>query len=106
MLLYSFIHFSYFVENFAAIETNTFKLMGITYSNLCEFNEHIVNITNHAKFVSHLLFCTFCKDSEEFYKTLYVIYVRSIIEVNTSVWSPSHIRSINLVEDVQATVYT
>ena len=65
------------------------------------FDKHIVNITHHAKFVSHLLFCTFRNHSVAFYKTLYITYVRLFVEVNTLVWSLSHIHSINLVKHVQ-----
>ena len=69
MLLYSSIHFSYSVGNSVVIETNTFKDLGITYFNLYLFDEHIVNITYHAKFVSQLLFCTFRNHAVEFYKS-------------------------------------
>ena len=48
--------------------------------------------------ISHLLFYTFLNFSVEFYKTLYITYVRPIVEVNTLVWSLSQIYSINLVE--------
>ena len=81
MLFCSSIHLSYSVGNSAVTETNSFKDPSITYSNLYVFDEHIVNIYTNAKFVSHLLFCTFRNQSVEFYETLHATYVRPILKL-------------------------
>ena len=42
-----------------SVQVNSFKDLGITYSDSCCFNAHIVIIVKHAKYLSHLLFYTF-----------------------------------------------
>ena len=60
-----------------------------------------ISLVKHAKYPSHLLFCTFRNHSPLFYIHLFITYVRPLLEVNTDIWSPSHVYLINMIEDVQ-----
>ena len=50
--------------------------------------------------LSPLLFCTFRNHSPRFCIHLFITYVRLLLEVNTVIWSPSHVYLINMIEDV------
>ena len=59
MHLCSSVAFTYHINNNILVKVNSFKDHGITYSDSCCFNAHIINIVKQAKYLSHLLFCTF-----------------------------------------------
>ena len=46
------------------------------------------------------MFCTFGNYSPGFFIHLLIIYVRPLLEVNTVIWSPSHVYLNNIIKDV------
>ena len=101
MPLCSSVAFMYRINNNILVQVDSFKDLGLTYSDSCCLNAHIVSIVKHAKYLSHLLFSTFRNHSPGFHIHLFITYVRSLLQVNTVIWSPSHIYLINMIEDVQ-----
>ena len=57
--LCSSVAFTYRINNNIPVKVNSFNDLGITYSDSCCFNAHIVNMVKHAKYLSHLLFVSF-----------------------------------------------
>ena len=75
--------------------------LGVTISNDLSFSNHCLNLFKRAMRNVNLIFKAFsCRDTT-FLKSMYVTYVRCILEYCTCVWSPSNITDINLIERVQ-----
>ena len=67
----------------------------------CNFREHIVNISRRAGYTSSSIFRNFVSRNPNFLISMFVTYVRPILEYNCSVWSPGLVCDIDVIENVQ-----
>ena len=75
--------------------------LGVVFTNSLRFNSHISRVCKKANSVCALLFRAFeCRDIS-LLSSLFVTYVRPILECCTSVWSPRIKLQIKCVERVQ-----
>ena len=80
MPLCSSVAFTYRINNNILVKVNSFKDLGITYSDSCCFRAHNVNIVKYMLSICHLLFFTFRNQSPGFYIHLF-IYDRPLFKL-------------------------
>lgn len=76
--------------------------LGITYNSNLTFNKHYLNISKKSSSILGFISRT-CKDFTNLFtlKTLYFSLVRSILEYNSVIWSPSVNAHIQCLEGIQ-----
>ena len=72
----------------------------IVQSNL-KFTMHCTNTVRKANYVIHKIFTTFRNHDADFYRKMYISYVRPILEYASQVWSPVMKCNIDRIERVQ-----
>lgn len=79
----------------------SFKDLGLLYNNRLSYTEHIHNISINARRRCMYILRTFKTNNLAMLSRLFTSYVRPILEMYSECWSPTDIRSITLLEDVQ-----
>ena len=77
------------------------KDLGIILSDNLNFTPHIDTIVAKASRMSGLIFKTFTCRDPDFLVRMFCVFVRSLLEYNTTVWSPSGLENIKKLERVQ-----
>jgi hypothetical protein len=76
--------------------------LGVTISNDLKWNKHIVAIVKKA---NQKLFCIkksfIVPMDKKLFLSIYLMYVRPILEYASVIWSPYLVKDINLIENVQ-----
>ena len=80
---------------------NSVKDLGITVDANMKFNLHIGNIVSKAFARSNLILKCFQSKNTATLIRAFTVYVRPLLEFNSSVWSPYLLKDINLIESVQ-----
>ena len=91
----------YVIDNVALVSENFVKDLGVYVSDSAHFNVHISKICSKAYYMVNLIFRAFVCRDPIFLIAMFNCYVRSILEFNSCVWSPSDIGLINQLENVQ-----
>ena len=90
-----------FIGKISVPETNTIKDLGVYISHNLNFSIHIDKIIAKANRMSALIFKSFkCRDTK-FLVHMYEVFVRPMLEYNTTVWSPYSFVDIKRIERVQ-----
>ena len=93
--------FSYYISTDLVENVTSMKDLGVTVTTNCSFREHIMNVTRKAGYTASSIFRNFVSRNPTFLLSMFITYVRPILEYNCSVWSPGLVCDIDLVEHVQ-----
>ena len=75
--------------------------LGIIIDTHLTYNSHITSITTRAAQRVGIVFrCFYCKDPH-FLRNIYTTYIRPLLEYNTIIWSPTLIKHIDAIEQIQ-----
>ena len=77
------------------------KDLGVTFDTDLEFEEHITSKVNKANAIMGLIRRSFSFLDKEFFKKLYVTFVRPHLEYAQSVWAPHLKKYVDMLEKVQ-----
>ena len=75
--------------------------LGVLINERLTFSNHCSKLARSAHFRRRQFEKAFACDDRDFRVSLFCTYIRPILESNTVVWCPHHIRDINLIENVQ-----
>ncbi|MFZ2537525.1 MAG: reverse transcriptase domain-containing protein, partial [Oscillospiraceae bacterium] len=75
--------------------------LGIHFDHNLKFSTHINEIVNRAYQRSHLIFRCFLSKNPNSLLRAFKVYVRPLLEYNSSIWSPNQIGLIDSIEKVQ-----
>lgn len=94
--------YNYYLNDFELNRVYKIKNLGIIFDIPLSFNEHYINIQNKASSMLGFINRS-CKTFNNPYafKELYCSYVRSILDYNSIVWSPSRVGPIQAIESKQ-----
>ena len=92
---------SYFLKNFKLEFVSSFKDLGILIDEKLDFGKHCSNLYKKCNFICYSITKLFSKRSPKEYFDLFKIYVRPILEYNTSFWFPTLKKYVKIVESVQ-----
>jgi hypothetical protein len=91
----------YSLNNTELETVSNIRDLGIIVSHDLKPHLHIMNIVSQASVRSCLIYRAFITRRHEFLISMYKVFVRPIVESNTSLWSPCQLGDIQLVEKVQ-----
>ena len=91
----------YVIDNVPLASEKFVKDLGVYVSESAHFNLHISKICSKSYYMINLIFRSFICRDPKFLISMFNIYVRSILEFNSCVWSPCDIGLINQLEKVQ-----
>lgn len=77
------------------------KDLGITIDQSLKFSEHITNICKAAHSRANLIVRCFASGDRASMLKAFKVYVRPIVEYNSSIWSPTLMKYIDMIERVQ-----
>ena len=77
--------------------------LGLTLSEDLKWNSYVHKVRARANVVSHIILRTFTPSNTQLLVNLFKMYVRPIMEYNTSSWSPYYKSDIHTIESVQMT---
>ena len=80
---------------------STVRDLGVTVSSSLIFQDHCEQIASKAYRRTNLLFRAFTIRDYKILVRAYVTYIRPLLEFNSPVWSPYHVRDVTKVENVQ-----
>ena len=80
---------------------NSVKDLGIIISENLKWHNYVTTISNKANTISFMILRTFQSNKVEVNLQLYKMYVRPILEYNTSIWTPNLISDNQCIEKVQ-----
>ena len=83
------------------VSTNLVKDLGYFLSSDLDSHTHCVNVCKKANFLLRNLKICFTYHNTHFYISLYITFVRPILEYNTVIFFPQTIQDIDLIESVQ-----
>ena len=92
---------SYFINNVSLRSQSDANDLGISMSHDLSFKTHISNIVAKAYCRQSVLFRGFATRDLSFMRKAFITYIRPLLEYNSSIWNPSEIYLIDLIENIQ-----
>ncbi|KAJ3662573.1 hypothetical protein Zmor_006915 [Zophobas morio] len=92
---------AYTLNNYVLESVQQINDLGVILDKKLSFSEHTVHIVKKANVRSYLLQKTFTNPDEVLLKTLFVSYIRPIVEYASVIWSPALVKDKQLIEKVQ-----
>ena len=92
---------SYFINNVLLKTQSEATDLGIIMSHDLSFKTHISSIVAKAYSRQSVLFRGFVTRDLSFMRKAFITYIRPILEYNSSIWNPTEIYLIDLIENVQ-----
>ena len=89
------------LQDISLPRTTSARDLGIIFDSCLNFDEHINTIVKKAHNRANLILKCFQSRNRQILIRAFTIYVRPLLEFNSPVWSPSLIRQINILENVQ-----
>ena len=89
------------IDGVPLIPTEEIRDLGIIYSCSLTFDSYIFSICKSASQRSNMILRSFSTSNLDVLSRLYKVYARPLLEYNSFVWSPSSIKLIKHIEDVQ-----
>jgi hypothetical protein len=77
------------------------KDLGIWIDNKMTFSSHCSKISSQAAQRVGLIYRAFSSRSVTFMRSMFVAYVRPILEYGSEIWSPLYLRDIDMIERIQ-----
>ena len=91
-----------FISTHQIAYTQAIKDLGVTFEPNLKFVQHIIHdITAKANQRANLIHRCFISRSIDNLIRAFIVYVRPLLEYVSPVWAPSHVYSINSIEQVQ-----
>jgi len=92
---------SYYINNVCISSSDNVSDLGILISNDLSYKSHIQHIVSKAYQRISILFRGFVTRDIVFMRKAYITYIRPLLEYNSTVWAPTEIYLIDLIEKVQ-----
>ena len=94
-------NFEYSLGNMRLIRVRQLKYLGVILSEDLGFNKHIASIVAKASKILFYLHRRLKDSCPEMRKLCYITYVRPILEYAGPLWSPSSLKQITALENIQ-----
>jgi ribonucleases P/MRP protein subunit RPP40 len=75
--------------------------LGVIMDRDLSFTDHVDNIVSRASVRANLIIRCFVSGDTQLLTKAFTVYVRPILEFNSSIWSPRHVKDIQRLESVQ-----
>ena len=93
--------FDYHIANIALSTVDSVRDLGVVFSSDLKFKSHIASVSQKSGYVCSTIFRNFVTRSRPFLVSMFITYVRPILEYNSFVWSPQYVIDIDRIESVQ-----
>ncbi len=92
---------TYYFNQTPINDIDSIRDLGILMNNDLKFNQHFKNMCSSANIQSNLIYKCFYTRRPEFLTQMFKVFVRPKLEYASSVWNPSYLKDIDLIEQVQ-----